>query len=109
MRKGYPMIAAVMPAALLLWGAYDVALGVPVAGPETDRVVDEMIRHQEARFDRVGSFSRLQRYSVTTDRFGLKAELVARVHRDRLRGGGEPRAARGRRREGEAELPRRAQ
>jgi hypothetical protein len=86
MRKGYPIIAAVIPAALLLWGAYDVAFGVPIAGPETDRVVDEMIRHQEARFDRVGSFSRLQRYSVTTDRFGLKAELVARVHRDRLRG-----------------------
>jgi hypothetical protein len=45
-----------------------------------------MIRQQEERFDRIGSFSRLQLYSVTTNRFGLKAELVARVHRDRLRG-----------------------
>jgi len=86
MRNGYPILATVMPAALLLWGAYDVVLGFPAATPETDRVVDEMIRHQEARFDRISSFSRLQRYSVTTDRFGLKADLVARIHRDRLHG-----------------------
>ncbi|HXE62285.1 MAG TPA: hypothetical protein VN519_02030 [Bryobacteraceae bacterium] len=86
MRNGYPIIATVMPAALLLWGAYDAALGVPAVSPETDRVVDQMIRQQEARFDRIGSFSRLQRYSVTTDRFGLKADLLARVHRDRQQG-----------------------
>jgi hypothetical protein len=71
-----------MPAALLAWGA----LGSPAPGPETDRVVDEMIRQQEVRFSRIGSYSRLQHYSVTTDRFGLKAELVARVHRDRAQG-----------------------
>lgn len=86
MRNGYPILATVMPAALLVWGAYDVALAVPGASPETDRVVDQMIRQQEARFDRIGSFSRLQSYSVTTKRFGLKAELVARVHRSRLQG-----------------------
>jgi hypothetical protein len=86
MRNGYPILAAVMPAALLVWGACDAALAVPAASPETDRIVDRMIRQQEARFDRIGSFSRLQRYSVTTDRFGLKAELLARVHRDRHQG-----------------------
>jgi hypothetical protein len=86
MRNGYPILATVMPAALLIWGVCDVALGVPAINTETDRVVDEMIRQQEARFDRIGSFSRLQHYSVTTDRFGLKAELVARVHRDRRQG-----------------------
>jgi hypothetical protein len=87
MRNRYPILATVMPAAaLLVWGAYDAALGVPAASPENERVVDEMIRQQEARFDRIGSFSRLQHYSVTTDRFGLKADLVARVHRDRRHG-----------------------
>jgi hypothetical protein len=86
MRNGYPILAAVMPAALLVWGAYDAALAVPADGPETDRIVDQMIRRQESRFDGIGAFSRLQRYSVTTDRFGLKAELVARVHRDLRQG-----------------------
>lgn len=86
MRNRYPILATVMPAALLVWGVYDVALAVPSVSPETNRVVDEMIRQQEARFDHIGSFSRLQHYSVTTDRFGLKAELVARVHRDRREG-----------------------
>jgi hypothetical protein len=85
MRNGYPILATVMPAALLVWGVYDVALAVP-ANSETDRIVDEMIRQQEVRFDHIGSFSRLQHYAVTTDRFGLKAELVARVHRDRRQG-----------------------
>ncbi|HVW86463.1 MAG TPA: hypothetical protein VHB50_17375 [Bryobacteraceae bacterium] len=85
MRNGYPILATVMPAALLVWGVYDVALAVP-ANSETDRIVDEMIHQQEVRFDRIGSFSRLQHYAVTTGRFGLKAELVARVHRDRRQG-----------------------
>ena len=86
MRNQYPILAMLMPAALLVWGVYDVALALPAVGPETERVVDEMIRHQSAQHDRVGSFSRLQHYSVTTDRFGLKADLLARFHRDRQRG-----------------------
>ena len=86
MRNGYPILATVMPAALLVWSVYDLAFAAPSISPETNRVVDEMIRQQEARFDRIGAFSRLQHYSVTTNRFGLKAELVARVHRDRRQG-----------------------
>lgn len=86
MRNGYPILAAVMPVVLLGWGAYDAAPGSPTVKTETDRVVDEMIHRQVSRFDRIGSLSRLQHYSVTSDRFGLKAELVARVHRDRLQG-----------------------
>ena len=45
-----------------------------------------MLREQATRFEHFESYSRLQHYSVTTDRFGLKAELVARVHRDRIKG-----------------------
>ncbi|HVW10266.1 MAG TPA: hypothetical protein VHC90_16880 [Bryobacteraceae bacterium] len=85
MRNGYPILATMMPA-ILVWGACDLALGLPAADPETDHVVDEMIHQQEARFERIGSYSRLQHYSVATDRFGLKAELLARVRRDRLHG-----------------------
>jgi hypothetical protein len=86
MRNGYPILAAVMPVALLGWSAYEGPPGSPAIKAETDRVVDEMIHRQGARFDRIQAFSRLQHYSVTSDRFGLKAELVARVHRDRLQG-----------------------
>src|SRR5258707_15858813 len=72
-------MAVQSPAALLLWGA---------ATPSVDKVhiIDGMLREQAARFEHFEGYSRLQHYSVTTDRFGLKAELVARVHRDRVKG-----------------------
>ncbi len=50
------------------------------------RVIDGMIHAQAARFEQFESYTRLQHYSVTTERFGLKAEMVARIHRDRTKG-----------------------
>jgi negative regulator of sigma E activity len=64
--------------------------GAPPDGEEASadqrRVIDGMIRAQAARFEQFESYTRLQHYSVTTDRFGLKADMVARIHRDRLKG-----------------------
>ena len=45
-----------------------------------------MVRAQAARFERFEAYTRTQHYSVTTDRFGLKADLVVRMRRDRLKG-----------------------
>lgn len=57
------------------------------AGSATEaRVIDGMIREQTARFEHFEGYTRLQHYAVATDRFGLKAELVARMHRDRVKG-----------------------
>ena len=67
-------------AALGAWGA------VVDGNAEQERVVDGMIHEQATRFEHFEGYSRLQHYSVTTDRFGLKAELVARIHRDRING-----------------------
>ena len=87
MQYRYSITAAVISTALVAWGAVSLvsgAAGEPSA--EQIRVIDGMLREQATRFDHFESFSRLQHYSVTTDRFGLKAELVARVHRDRIKG-----------------------
>jgi hypothetical protein len=54
--------------------------------PEQSRVIDGMIRQQAARFERFEGYTRVQHYSVETDRFGLKADMVARIHRDRVKG-----------------------
>ena len=53
---------------------------------EQARVVAGMIHEQAARFEHVEAYTRLQHYSVTTDRFGMKAEMVARLRRDRVKG-----------------------
>ena len=53
---------------------------------DQNRVIEGMIREQAARFGRFEGYTRVQHYSVTTDRFGLRAELVAKVHRDRIKG-----------------------
>ncbi len=50
------------------------------------RIIDGMLREQASRFERFESYTRVQHYAVTTDRFGLKAEMVARFHRDRVNG-----------------------
>jgi hypothetical protein len=54
--------------------------------PEASAVIAGMIREQALRFDRIESYTRMQRYSVIAERFGLKAEMVAKVHRDRIKG-----------------------
>jgi len=59
------------------------------SGAETsdqERAIDGMIHEQATRFEHFEAYSRIQHYSVTTDRFGLKAEMVARIHRDRIKG-----------------------
>ena len=50
------------------------------------RVVDGMIRQQAAKLEHFEGYTRLQHYSVATDRFGLKADMVARIHRDWVKG-----------------------
>lgn len=67
----------------LVWGGE--AAGQAAVNTE-DRVIDGMIHEQATRFEHFEAYSRLQHYSVTTDRFGLKAEMVARIHRDRVAG-----------------------
>jgi hypothetical protein len=79
LKNRYLTIAVVTPAALLMWGAADPNV-------EQNRVIEGMLREQAVRFEHFEGYSRLQHYSVTTDRFGLKAEMVARVHRDRIKG-----------------------
>lgn len=65
---------------LLLWAA-------PETGSDQTRVVVESMMHGIAvRFDQVQYYTRLQHYSASDDRFGLKAEMVARMHYDHLKG-----------------------
>ena len=74
-------------AVLSLASALSLAAWAAVDGSsEQQRVVDGMVKAQGARFEHFEGYSRLQHYSVTTERFALKADLVARVHRDRVKG-----------------------
>jgi hypothetical protein len=50
------------------------------------RIIDGMVLAQTSRFDRFEAYTRTQHYAVTAERFNLKADLVARIHRDRLKG-----------------------
>jgi hypothetical protein len=70
-------IAVLLLPALAVWGD-----GVA----DQERVIDGMIHAQATRFEQFEGYSRLQHYSVTTSRFGLSAEMVARIHRDRVKG-----------------------
>jgi hypothetical protein len=54
--------------------------------PDQARVVESMMHAIAARFDRVENYTRLQHYSASDDRFGLKAEMVARIHYDHSSG-----------------------
>ncbi len=80
MRRGYPIFAAL----LLLAGP--IAATENLVENEANRVIDGMIHAQAARFEHFESYTRVQHYSVTTERFGLKADMVAKIHRDRLKG-----------------------
>ena len=53
---------------------------------DEQRVIEGIVRGQSLRFDHIEGYSRLQHYAVTTTRFGLSADLVARIHRDRTKG-----------------------
>jgi hypothetical protein len=71
---------AVLLPCLVLWAA-------PEPGSDQTRVVVESMMHGIAvRFDQVQYYTRLQHYSASDDRFGLKAEMVARMHYDHSKG-----------------------
>jgi hypothetical protein len=63
-----------------------MAWGGGIEVPDQNRVIDGMVREQAARFEHIGAYSRVQHYSVTTTRFGLKAEMVIRIHRAGTKG-----------------------
>jgi hypothetical protein len=71
--------------ALIVLAGTVLAAKDPVNGDQ-QRVIDGMTRAQSMRFEHFEGYSRVQHYSVTTSRFDLKADLVARVHRDRVKG-----------------------
>ena len=77
MRSRNSKIAVLLLSALSVWGD---------GAADQERVIDGMIRAQSIRFEKFESYSRIQHYSVTTSRFGLSAGLVARMHRDRVKG-----------------------
>jgi hypothetical protein len=69
---------------LLLWAAQDT-IPDPAHAVQA-HVVEAMMHATAARFDKVDSYTRLQHYSASEDRFGLKAEMVARIHYDHSTG-----------------------
>ena len=67
-------------------GALTLSSATDEDNSDQQRIVEGMVRAQATRFERFEGYSRIQHYSVTTSRFDLKANLVARIHRDRLKG-----------------------
>src|SRR3954469_11371729 len=61
------------------WAAHD-------GSPDQNRIVEAMMRASAARFEKIESYTRLQHYSASDVRFGLKGELLARIHYDRSTG-----------------------
>jgi hypothetical protein len=55
-------------------------------GTDQTRIVELMMHAIAARFDKVVAYSRLQHYSASDDRFGLKAEMLVRVRYDHATG-----------------------
>ena len=80
------MLRITLCTALTLAGAFTLVRATDSANPDLQRIVEGMVREQASRFDRFEGYTRTQHYSVTTARFDLKADLVARVHRDRIKG-----------------------
>lgn len=85
MPNRYSITAVVTSAILAGWMSLVCGAGSAPTS-EQIRIIDGMLREQATRFEHFEAYSRLQHYSVTTDRFGLKAEMVARVRRDRVTG-----------------------
>jgi hypothetical protein len=63
----------------LSWAAHDGAA-------DQKRIIDAMLHAIAARFDNVEAYTRLQHYSASDARFGLKAEMLVRVHYDHSTG-----------------------
>jgi hypothetical protein len=63
----------------LSWAAQDISLDQARVVPAR---VESMMHAIAVRFDKVQAYTRLQHYSASDDRFGLKAEMVARIHYD---------------------------
>ncbi len=89
-KNRYSIVAVVVPAVCVIWGGWNflpafAADGKSDANADQNRVLESMFQEQRSRFSHIASYSRVQHYSVTAERFGLKAELVARVHRDRAK------------------------
>jgi len=55
-------------------------------GTDQTRIVESMMHAIAARFDKVVAYTRLQRYSASDDRFGLKAEMLVRIRYDHSTG-----------------------
>jgi len=72
------VIASLLPP-FLSWAAQDTV-------PDQSHIIQSMMHATAARFDKVDSYTRLQHYSASEDRFGLKAEMVARIHYDHATG-----------------------
>ena len=53
---------------------------------ELNRIIDGMIRRQEAQLEAIASYTRIQSYSVTSARFGARATREVRIHSDRIKG-----------------------
>jgi len=53
---------------------------------EQQRVINAFMHANAVHFDKVESYSRTQHYSASDSRFGLSAELVARIYYRRLKG-----------------------
>src|SRR5690242_17581730 len=52
----------------------------PDGAPDQNRVIEAMMRASAARFENVESYSRLQHYSASDARFGMKAEMLVRIN-----------------------------
>jgi hypothetical protein len=81
-----PLLHIVVCALFVLTGALTVLSATKEGNADQQRIVEGMVREQATRFERFEGYTRTQHYSVTTSRFNLKADLVARIHRDRLKG-----------------------
>ena len=81
-----PLLRITLCAFLVLAGALTLLLATDAGNADQQRIVEGMVRAQATRFERFEGYSRTQHYSVTTSRFDLKANLVARIHRDRVKG-----------------------
>jgi len=73
------LVAAALLPPFLLWAAQDTI-------PDQGDVIQSIMRATAARFDKVEAYTRLQHYSASDDRFGLKAEMLVRIHYDHAAG-----------------------
>jgi hypothetical protein len=63
----------------LSWAGHDSAA-------DQGRIIDAMMHATAARFENVQSYTRLQHYSASDARFGLKGEMLVRIYYDHSTG-----------------------